>query len=404
MRVCHSGLDVGGVQAQVLRSLRRLVPVDVAFFATADPGTLQFTGAHSEEPLVAAAPRFLANKLAGVDVNTFTSLATSAAHMATLDSATGRSRFESERYREIMRPVGLGDELRAALVAGLECWGYLCLHRADGPLGFSRREATVVARLGPHIAYALRLALLGSRGPVRGGDRQPGVRLLAARGMRVVVDYLHNGTAAEEVVAGIEAAGGQAMAVQADVREPATVESMIEQVQAAWGGIDVLVHNALTPYVIKPFQDMTWEELGGKLDDEMRAAFAVTKAVLHAMTEQGWGRIIYLGTGLSRQPREGMIALGTAKAALAQFARYLAQELGPRGITVNVVEPGPVEDTHMMAEVFDEEHKQRQVAATPLGRPAHPGDVAQAVAFYASEDNAFMTGTTAAVNGGMSMY
>ena len=81
--VCHSGLDVGGVQAQVLRSLRRLVPVDAAFFATADPVTLQFTGAHSEEPLVAASPRFLANELAGADVNTFTSLATSAAHVAT---------------------------------------------------------------------------------------------------------------------------------------------------------------------------------------------------------------------------------------------------------------------------------------------------------------------------------
>ncbi|GCE20086.1 hypothetical protein KDK_38860 [Dictyobacter kobayashii] len=139
-------------------------------------------------------------------------------------------------------------------------------------------------------------------------------RLLAARGMRVVVNYLHSGTAAGEVVAGIKAANGQAMAVQADVREAAAVESMIKQVQAAWGGIDVLVHNALTPYVIKPFQDMTWEELGGKLDDEMRAAFTITKAVLPTMTEQGWGRIIYLGTGLSRQPREGMIALGTAKA------------------------------------------------------------------------------------------
>ncbi|HEY3693845.1 MAG TPA: helix-turn-helix transcriptional regulator [Pseudonocardiaceae bacterium] len=178
VRVCHSGLDVGGVQAQVLRSLRRLVPVDAAFFATADPVTLQFTGAHSEEPLVAAAPRFLANELAGADVNTFTSLATSAAHVATLDSATGRSRLESERYRELMRPLGLGDELRAALVAGSECWGYLCLHRADGPLGFSRREAAVVVRLGPHIAHALRLALLGSRGPVRGDDRRPGVLLV----------------------------------------------------------------------------------------------------------------------------------------------------------------------------------------------------------------------------------
>ena len=260
------------------------------------------------------------------------------------------------------------------------------------------------------------MAVIGSSGPVTGATGRVALvtgassgigaataRLLAARGMRVVVNYLHSSTAAEEVVAGIKAAGGQAMAVQGDVREPAAVDSMIEQVRAAWGGVDVLVHNALTPYVIKPFQDMTWEELGGKLDDEMRAAFAVTKAVLPAMTEQGWGRIIYLGTGLSRRPREGMIALGTAKAALAQFARYLAQELGPRGITVNVVEPGPVEDTRMVG-VLDEEYKQRQVAATPLGRLAHPGDVAQVVAFYASEDNAFMTGTAAAVNGGMSMY
>ncbi|MFF1895418.1 SDR family NAD(P)-dependent oxidoreductase [Streptomyces sp. NPDC058206] len=227
-------------------------------------------------------------------------------------------------------------------------------------------------------------------------------RLLAARGMRVVVNYLRSSKSAEEVVAGIEAAGGQAMAVQADVREAAAVESMVEQVQAAWGGVDVLVHNALIPYAVKPFQDMTWEELGGKLDAEMHAAFLVTKAVLPAMTEQGWGRIIYLGTGLSRRPREGMIALGTAKAALEQFARYVAQELGPQGITVNVVAPGPVE-SRMADDVFDDAHRQRQVAATPLGRLAYPADVAQAVAFYAGEDNAFMTGTTAAVNGGMSM-
>jgi len=228
-------------------------------------------------------------------------------------------------------------------------------------------------------------------------------RLLAARGMRVVVNYLHSAQAAQEVVAEIKAAGGQAVAVQADVRETAAVQSMVERVGSAWGGVDVLVHNALTPYVIKPFQEMTWEELGGKLDDEMRAAFVVTRAVLPGMTEQGWGRLIYLGTGLSRRPRAGMIALGTAKAALTQFARYLAQELGPQGITVNVVEPGPVEDTRMAA-VIDEEQKQRQAAATPLGRLARPADVAQAVAFYAGDDNAFMTGTTAAVNGGMAMY
>ncbi|MDX3235312.1 SDR family oxidoreductase [Streptomyces sp. ME03-5709C] len=229
-------------------------------------------------------------------------------------------------------------------------------------------------------------------------------RLLGARGMRVVVNYLSSGEAAEAVVADIAAAGGQAMAVQADVREVAAVERMVERVRAAWDGVDVLVHNALIPYAVASFQDMTWEELGGKLDAEMHAAYTVTKAVLPAMTEQRWGRIVYLGTGLSRRPREGMIALGTAKAALEQFARYLAQELGPHGITVNVVAPGPVEDTRMAANVLDDALRQRQVAATPLGRLAHPADVAQAVAFYADEDNAFMTGTTAAVDGGMSMH
>jgi len=164
-------------------------------------------------------------------------------------------------------------------------------------------------------------------------------RLLAARGMRVVVNYLHSAGAAEEVVADIEAAGGQAVAVQADVRETAAVAALTERVAGAWGDIDVLVHNALTPYAIKPFHDMTWEELGGKLDDEMRAAYVVTKAVLPSMTAQGWGRLIYLGTNLSHQPRAGMIALGTAKAALTEFARYLAQELGPAGVTVNVAIP-----------------------------------------------------------------
>jgi 3-oxoacyl-[acyl-carrier protein] reductase len=228
-------------------------------------------------------------------------------------------------------------------------------------------------------------------------------RLLASRGMRVVVNYLHNHDAAKGVVTDIEQAGGTATAVQADVRDPAAVAAMIECVGKTWGGVDVLVHNALTPYAIKSFRDMTWPELGGKLDDELKAAYVVAKAVLPHMTAHG-GRIVFIGTGLSRRPRAGMIALGTAKAALAQFARYLAQELGPQGITVNVVEPGPVAETRISAQVFDDELTKRQVAATPMGRLARPRDVAQAVAFFADEDNDFITGSTTAVNGGMAMY
>ncbi len=148
---------------------------------------------------------------------------------------------------------------------------------------------------------------------------------------------------------------------------------------------------------------MSWEELGGKLDQEMHAAFVVTKAVVPGMTARGHGRIVYLGTVLARRPREGMIALGTSKAALSQFARYVAQELGPRGITVNVVAPGPVGETTIANAALDEEQRRRQAARTALGRIATPDDVARTVAFYVGADSEFITGTTVPVDGGLSM-
>jgi 3-oxoacyl-[acyl-carrier protein] reductase len=226
-------------------------------------------------------------------------------------------------------------------------------------------------------------------------------RLLASRGMRVVVNYRSSRDEADDVVASIRSAGGWAMAVQADVRDGPAVLGMVEQVRVAMGEVEVLVHNALIPYAVKSFDEISWDELGGKLEQEMRAAFLMTKAVVPGMTRRGYGRIVYLGTVLSRRPREGMIALGTSKAALSQFARFVAQELGPRGITVNVVAPGPVETT--ITDTFGQEYKQRQAAQTALGRIASPDDVARAVAFYAGDDSGFITGSTAPVNGGLTM-
>jgi 3-oxoacyl-[acyl-carrier protein] reductase len=226
-------------------------------------------------------------------------------------------------------------------------------------------------------------------------------RLLASRGMRVAVNYFSSPDKADDVVASITSAGGQAMAVQADVRDPSAVLDMVKTVRAAMGEVEVLVHNALTPYAIKSFDEMSWDELGGKLDQEMRAAFLVTKAVVPGMTRRGYGRIVYLGTVLSQRPQEDMIALGTAKAALSSFARYVAEELGPRGITVNVVAPGPVEG--LMHAPLDQEQKQRLAAQTVLGRLASPDDVARAVAFYAGDDSGFITGTTAPLAGGLVM-
>ncbi|MFD8076749.1 SDR family NAD(P)-dependent oxidoreductase [Streptomyces sp. NPDC059718] len=224
-------------------------------------------------------------------------------------------------------------------------------------------------------------------------------RLLASRGMRVVVNYLNSAQDADGVVASIRSAGGEAIAVQADVRDAAAVAGMVEQVRAAMGEVEVLVHNALIPFAVKTFEEMSWDELRTKLEEEMRAAFLVTKAVVPGMTARGYGRIVFMSTGTSRQPRERMMALGTSKAALNQFARYVAQEMGPRGITVNVVAASPVDETSI-ADVLGDMHRKRQAAQTVLGRMAKPDDVARAVAFYAGEDSGFITGTIAGVNGG----
>lgn len=146
------------------------------------------------------------------------------------------------------------------------------------------------------------------------------------------------------------------------------------------------------------------DELSDKVEQEIRAAFVVTKAVVPGMTSRGYGRIVYLGTVESQRPLEGMIALGTAKAALSSFARYVAEELGARGITANVVAPGPVEGLlHNVALDQDQERKQHLAAQTALGRIASADDVARAVAIYAGDDSGFITGTTVPVDGGLAM-
>jgi DNA-binding CsgD family transcriptional regulator len=167
VRACSAGLDVTTLQAEVLGVLRRLMPVDAAFFATADPETLLFTGAAAEEPLGQATALFLENEFGGADVNRFSVLARSPVPVATLDAATRSDRWASARYREIMRPLGLGDELRAALRAGPDCWGYLCLHREDSAAGFEPAAAARLARLSP--------------GGERWGEVGPGVVVLTDR-------------------------------------------------------------------------------------------------------------------------------------------------------------------------------------------------------------------------------
>ena len=203
-------------------------------------------------------------------------------------------------------------------------------------------------------------------------------------------------------MATIAATGGEAIAIKADVTVPSDVTTMVDEIEKRWGGTDVLVHNALLPFAITSFADLSWEQLGGKLNNELHAAFLVTKAVVPVMVSRGYGRLIYMSTGLSRRPREGMITLGTAKAALDQFVRYVALELAPHGITANLVSPATVAGTQE-SERLTAERMRELAAATPMRRLIRPDEVAKTVAFLASEDSGFTTGHYLEVNGGLAM-
>ena len=160
---CYAGLDTAALGREVAGRLKAVAGVDAAFVATVDPATLLFTSAISEEPLVDAAPAFLANELGGRDVNRFTDLAAGPDPVRTLDQTTRGDRDSSARHAAIMRPLGLGDELRVALRTRQACWGVMCLHRQAGATGFSPRERDVVARIAPHVAEGLRRALLAGQ-------------------------------------------------------------------------------------------------------------------------------------------------------------------------------------------------------------------------------------------------
>jgi len=179
VRRCYAGLDGAAFQAGAVRAIHALLPVDAVFFATADPVTLLFTGAAADDPLAAATAQFLDNEFGHHDVNKFQSLAAGAQHVATLDAATRGQRAASARYREIMSPLGLGDELRAALVTPAGCWGYLCLHRADSPHGFTPAEVRLIGRLAPHLGNGCRHSLtVPPRDPSGMTATAPGVVVL----------------------------------------------------------------------------------------------------------------------------------------------------------------------------------------------------------------------------------
>lgn len=239
---------------------------------------------------------------------------------------------------------------------------------------------------------------------VTGGARGIGAataKLLGERGASVVVNYVSSSGAADDVVREIREKGGKAISVKADVRNADEIHGLVEQTKAEFGGVDILVSNANMSFVQKPQSEMRWEEFSQKLNDEMKSSFELTQAVVPHMKDKHYGRLIYISSGLSRHPSPGFIAHGSAKAALSQFVRFLAQEVGPFQITANIVAPGLIE-TDATANMPGEAKEQIR-AMTPLGHIGRPEDLAGVIAFFAGEDSRFVTGTYLPVNGGIQM-
>ena len=160
VRLSHAGLDSRTFRVESVRRLRRLIPVDASFFATADPATLLFTSAVVDDVLAQATSQFVENEFLKDDSVKFASLARGRSPVDSLGVATEGELVRSPRYREILAPMDLGDELRAALVVGSKCWGFMCLHRERSGPNFTPAEAAFLARLAPHLAEGLRTSLL----------------------------------------------------------------------------------------------------------------------------------------------------------------------------------------------------------------------------------------------------
>jgi 3-oxoacyl-[acyl-carrier protein] reductase len=233
---------------------------------------------------------------------------------------------------------------------------------------------------------------------VTGGSRGIGAAIakrLAADGASVAITYTKGGDAAASVVKAIEAAGGKAIAIQADAANPGAVTAAVEKTVATFGGLDVLVNNAGTA-IPKPFEQTTLEEIDSMFNLNVRGVFVATQEALKHM--KTGGRIITIGSCVGeRMMTPGLVAYSATKGAVKMFTQGLSREVGNRGITVNNVQPGPI-DTDLNPAAGDWAAPQK--AATALNRYGTVDEVAALVAFVASPESSYITGANLTVDGG----
>ncbi|MGH8159081.1 MAG: SDR family NAD(P)-dependent oxidoreductase [Rhodanobacter sp.] len=233
---------------------------------------------------------------------------------------------------------------------------------------------------------------------VTGASRGIGAAIakrLAADGASVAITYSKGADAAAHVVKDIEGAGGKAIAIQADATDAKAVTAAMEQVVKAFGQLDILVNNAGTA-IPKPFEEATLEELDTVIDLNLRGVFIATQAALKHLPDGG--RIISIGSCVGeRNMTPGLAAYAATKGAVKMFTQGLSREVGHRGITVNTVQPGPI-DTDLNPAAGD--WATPQIANTALKRYGHVEDIAAMVAFVAGPEASYITGASLTVDGG----
>jgi 3-oxoacyl-[acyl-carrier protein] reductase len=234
---------------------------------------------------------------------------------------------------------------------------------------------------------------------VTGGSRGIGAAVakrLAADGANVAITYAKDAKAASAVVNAIERAGQKAIAIQADAIDADAVAAAVEKTVATFGRLDVLVNNAGTA-IPKAFVETTLEEMDRMLDINIRGVLVATQAALKHMTDGG--RIIMIGSAVGeRVLTPGLVPYSATKGAVKIFTQGLSREVGSRGITVNNVQPGPI-DTDLNPAAG--EWAVPQKAVTALNRYGHVDEVAALVAFVAGPESSYITGANLTVDGGM---